>query len=63
MNPIYRSAADLLQGGQLMGAMTVVFAGFFVAWAAWAWAPRNRALMESAARIPLDDSVASSSES
>lgn len=55
MNPVYRGAAELLQGGEIMGAMTLVFIFFFIAWAAWAWAPRNRALMDSASRIPLDD--------
>ncbi len=55
MNPIYRSAAELLQGGEVMGAMTIMFVFFFIAWAAWAWAPRNRALMDSARSIPLED--------
>jgi cbb3-type cytochrome oxidase subunit 3 len=55
MNPIFKAAADSLSGGWVMGLMTLVFLGFFVAWTVWAWLPRNREKMEAAARMPLDD--------
>lgn len=41
--------------GWIAGIMTAVFLLFFIGWALWAWWPSNRALMESAARMPLDD--------
>ena len=55
MNPLIREAAASVQGGWLLGVMTVVFFACFVAWIAWAWAPRNRARLEEAARQPFMD--------
>ena len=44
--------------GLLAGIMTGVFLLFFLGWAAWAWWPGNRSMMEAAARLPLDDDQA-----
>ena len=44
--------------GLLAGTMTGVFLLFFLGWAAWAWWPGNRSMMEAAARLPLDDDQA-----
>ena len=41
--------------GWLLGAVTVWSVGVFVAWVVWAWLPSNRAALERAGRIPLDD--------
>lgn len=41
--------------GQVMGVMTVAFLICFTGWAAWAWWPSNRANMDAAARLPLED--------
>jgi cbb3-type cytochrome oxidase subunit 3 len=41
--------------GQVMGAMTVLFLACFAGWASWAWLPSNRANMDAAARLPLED--------
>jgi cbb3-type cytochrome oxidase subunit 3 len=55
MNPILREAADSVQHGWMLGLMTVLFFACFVAWIAWAWAPRNRARFEEEARQPFMD--------
>lgn len=41
--------------GLLAGVMTGFFLLFFFGWAAWAWWPGNRSMLEAAARLPLDD--------
>lgn len=62
MNPVFEKARDVLAHsaaeGTLMGVMTVFFFGIFCAWAAWAWAPRNRERLDAAGRLPLDDTDA-----
>lgn len=59
MNPVINEAKEVLAAsaaeGTLMGVMTVVFLGFFVGWAVWAWLPGNKKNMDAAARMPLDD--------
>jgi cbb3-type cytochrome oxidase subunit 3 len=55
MNPIYDAAADNTTLGWLMGLLTVASTLFFVGWVIWAWWPSNRANMEAAARLPLED--------
>lgn len=66
MNPVVESARDVLATsaaeGTLMGVMTVVFLGFFVAWAVWAWLPSNKETMDAAARMPLDDGAPNGGE-
>lgn len=58
MSQLTNAVAETIQGGTLMGVLTVVFVAFFVAWTWWAWRPSNRAGMEAAARIPFDDGEA-----
>ena len=55
MNPVYEAAKASIEGGWLMGLMTLVFMAFFFAWSWWAWAPANRQKMIDAASMPLDD--------
>ena len=53
MNPLFREAALLAQGGWIMGVMTVVFLACFVGWSWWAYAAHNRSRMDEAARLPF----------
>lgn len=55
MNPIFQTAAESAELGWVMGGATIVFVLGFVAWTLWAWHPSNRAAMDAAARLPLDD--------
>ena len=55
MNPLIREAVASVQGGWLLGVMTLVFFACFAGWIAWAWAPRNRERLEEAARQPFMD--------
>ena len=55
MNPLIREAAASVQGGWLLGVMTLVFFACFAGWIVWAWAPRNRERLEEAARQPFMD--------
>ncbi|MDP2311642.1 MAG: cbb3-type cytochrome c oxidase subunit 3 [Pseudomonadota bacterium] len=54
MNPV-KDAAATAALGWAPGLMTAAFLLFFVGWTLWAWWPSNRANMEAAARLPLDD--------
>lgn len=56
MKTLFNEAAATADGGWLMGIMTVVFLVFFTGWVIWAYAPRNRARHDEAARIPFDGS-------
>lgn len=53
MNPVWKEAARLVEGGWIMGAMTVLFFVCFVGWTWWAYAKHNRAKFEDAAMLPL----------
>jgi cbb3-type cytochrome oxidase subunit 3 len=55
MNPLLHEAAGSVRMGWLLGLMTVVFLALFIAWIAWAYAPRRKAAMDEYARLPLDD--------
>ena len=55
MNPVIEAARQGVTQGWLMGTMTIFFFGSFIGWTLWAWLPSNRAAMEAAARMPLDD--------
>ncbi len=55
MNPVFRAAAESIPNGWILGVMTVLFLTTFVAWTVWAWLPNNRARLEAAARLPLDE--------
>lgn len=54
MNPLLREAAGAVELGWLMGIMTAVFFAIFLAWTWYAFSPRNRHIMEEAARMPLE---------
>lgn len=53
MNPVFREASRFVEGGWLMGAMTVLFFACFVGWTWWAYSKGNRQKFEDAARLPL----------
>lgn len=55
MNQILQAAAEGVLLGWLMGLMTVFFLAWFIGWTLWAFAPRNKALMDEMARMPLSD--------
>jgi len=55
MNPLLREAAGAVSLGWLLGVMTVIFLAVFLGWIWYANSPRNRSLMDEAARMPFDD--------
>lgn len=55
MSDVLKAVGATSELGWLAGGMTATFLFFFFAWALWAWWPSNRALMASAAQMPLDD--------
>lgn len=55
MNPLKLAAAEQVQGGWIMGVMTVAFLVFFVVWTWWAYSKHNREAFEQAARMPLEN--------
>lgn len=55
MNPLIKEAAQSVQLGWLLGAMTILFLVAFLGWAWWAYAPSRRELMEEYGRIPFDE--------
>ena len=55
MNPIINQARELVQGGTLMGLMTVFFLLFFVGWTLWAYNPNRKHELDEAAQLPFGD--------
>ncbi len=55
MNPVFQAAAETARLGWLMGVLTGLFLVCFAGWTWWAFSSHNRALMEEASRIPLND--------
>jgi cbb3-type cytochrome oxidase subunit 3 len=55
MNTAFKAAAETAQLGWIMGVMTALFLVCFVGWSWWAFARRNKAFMDEAARMPLGD--------
>jgi len=53
MNPLHDAAVDAVSGVWVMGVLTVIFLVFFLGWVWWAFARRNQAAFEEAARLPL----------
>jgi cbb3-type cytochrome oxidase subunit 3 len=53
MNPVFREASRLVDGGWIMGVMTVLFFACFVGWSWWAYARHNREMFEAAAMLPI----------
>ena len=56
MNPIFRAAAELSEGGTLLSITTIFFVAFFVSMFAWVMS-RSREDIEEAARLPLSDDL------
>ena len=54
MNPLLSEASNSVEGGWLLGVMTVVFLMTFLYWLWYAYAPSNRERMEAAGRMPFE---------
>jgi cbb3-type cytochrome oxidase subunit 3 len=52
---VLKEGAAMAQMGWVMGVMTVAFMGAMTAWVVWAWWPSNKASMEQAAMLPLEE--------
>ncbi len=59
MNPVREAAAQAAGLGWVMGVSMLLFLVCFLGWAVWVYLPVNRARLEAAARLPLDDGDAS----
>jgi cbb3-type cytochrome oxidase subunit 3 len=55
MNPLFRSAADSLESGWLMGTMTVFFLTFFLIASVRLLSRGSREEMDAAALLPFED--------
>jgi cbb3-type cytochrome oxidase subunit 3 len=55
VNPLIQEAAGSIELAWVLSAMTVIFLLVFLGWIWYAWSPRNRPLMDEAARMPLND--------
>ncbi len=53
MDPLKQVAVESVSGTWVMAWLTVLFLAFFLGWVWWAFARRNRAAFEEAARLPL----------
>ncbi len=58
MSPIVHQVSQTTDLGWVMGVMTLVFLGSFMAWSWYAWNPKNKAIHEASSLLPLDDSEA-----
>jgi cbb3-type cytochrome oxidase subunit 3 len=59
MNTLLKEAAGSVQGGWILGLVTVLFILSFLWWLWYAYAPGHKQMMEEAARMPFDDGGAS----
>ncbi len=55
MNHVLNQGAGTVEHAWIMGLVTIVFLVVFVGLIWWTYARRNRARMEQAARLPLED--------
>ncbi len=55
MSTLFKQAGYSMNGGVLMGIMTLAFLIFFVGWALWAYWPSRKEAMREAAMLPFDD--------
>ncbi len=55
MNHVLGQGAGTVEYAWIMGLVTIVFLVLFVGLIGWTYARRNRARMEQAARLPLED--------
>ncbi len=53
MNPVFAQATGIAEHAWIMGVVTIVFIACFLGAIWWAFARRNRARFERAARLPL----------
>jgi cbb3-type cytochrome oxidase subunit 3 len=56
VSPVTDAVAQSAELGWVLGVMTVTFFAAFVGWTLWAWWPANRARLDAAALLPLEDS-------
>ncbi len=54
MNPLLAEASNSVEGGWILGVMTVVFFATFLYWCWYAYAPSHRQEMEELGRIPFE---------
>ncbi len=55
MNHVLGQGAGTVEHAWIMGLVTILFLVVFVGLIGWTYARRNRARMEQAARLPLED--------
>ncbi len=55
MNHVLGQGAGTVEHAWIMGLVTIVFLAVFVGLIWWTYSRRNRARMEQAARLPLED--------
>ncbi len=55
MNTVFKAAGETAHFGWVLGLLTALFLVCFLGWVLWAFAPRNKASMEEAGRMPLTD--------
>ena len=55
MSDLFRQSDETACMDWVSGAMTVFFLAVFVGWTVGAYWPGNKAAMDAAARMPLDD--------
>ncbi len=55
MSALFRQAGNTINGGVLMGIMTLAFLIFFIGWALWAYWPSHKEAMREASMMPFDD--------
>jgi len=54
VNPLLSEASNSIDGGWILGIMTLIFFATFLYWAWYAYAPAHRDQMEAAGRMPFE---------
>jgi len=55
VNTLLREASGSVQGGWILGLMTVLFIASFLWWVWYAYSPAHREMHDETALMPLDD--------
>lgn len=55
MNDVFRTAAQHVSHGWVLGVTTVLFVAVFAFWAWYALRPAHKQMLDDAARLPLND--------
>ena len=55
MNDLIREASGSVQGGWILGLVTVLFLISFLWWVWYAYAPSHKEMHDETARLPLED--------